>query len=59
MQQTYEAYDIHIAAFIVTAQRPSHTHKPPLRHVYHHKTKGRVNRDWARLWLSFKYHKKS
>lgn len=44
-QQTYEAYDIHRAAFTVTAERPSHTCKPQLRHVYHHKTKGRVNRD--------------
>lgn len=58
MQQTYEASDIHIAALTVTAERLSHTRKPQLRHVCHHKTKGRVNRDWALLWLSFKYHKK-
>lgn len=58
MLQTHEAYDIHAAAFIAAAERPSHTRKLPLRHVYHHKTKGRVNGDWAHLWPSFKYHKK-
>lgn len=38
--------------------RCTKTHKALLRHVYHHKTKRGVNRDWPRLWLSLKYHKK-